>query len=156
MKPTSRPLALGAGLALLAGSCTFTRHGTLTSASSGAVIPISVAVAAESAKITGTDPATGERIEGTFHLERAERSPGRIGVPGPAPAIGGGAVSPGTGPRPATATPAVLDLTGRLEGDRGTSLRCGLQIKKGLNLEGVGACRTDESDENVVAYRIRF
>jgi len=149
-------LAAGCGLALLAGACTFTRQGSLTSVSSGKTIPIAVAVGAETASIKGTDPATGEHLEGTFRLEPKERTPATIGIPGPPPALGGGGVSPGTGPRPATAAPNVLDMSGRLEGDKGTSLRCGLQVKKGLKLEGVGVCRTDEGEEALVVYRIRF
>ncbi len=156
MRSTSRWLTICGGLALVATACTFTRQGNLTRVPSGPAIPISVAVGADSARVTGTDPATGERLDGTFHLDRGERPPSPIGVPGPAPAIGGGAVSPGTGPRPATGRPAVLDLKGRLEGDKGTSVRCALQIKKGLRLEGVGVCRAADDDEAPVVYRIRF
>ncbi len=147
---------LGCGLALLAGACAFTRSGTLTNAGTGAVIPVSIEVGSESATVRGTNPANGERLEGTFHLEPKERTPEEVSLPGPPPPMGGGAVSPGTGPRPAARAPAVLNMSGRLEGDKGTSLRCGLQVKKGLNLEGVGVCRTAEGEGTLVVYRIRF
>jgi len=151
-----RSLAVGCSFALLAVACVVTRQGTLTKVSSGAVFPVSVVVAADSATVRGTNPENGESLEGTFHLDSEGRAPSPMGVPGPAPPIGGGAVSPGTGPRPVSGRPVVLELTGRLEGDKGTSLRCSLQIKKGLRLEGMGLCRSLEGEEESAVFRIRF
>ena len=144
------------GVALVVSSCSVTRHGTLAKFPSGVTIPISVVVEADSAAIRGTNPESGERLAGTFHLTGKDRTATPGGVMGPAPVIGGGSVSPGTGPRPATAQqPSVVEMSGRLEGDLGTSLRCTLQVKKGLRLEGLGACR-NEGDEERLAFRIRF
>ncbi|HVN76282.1 MAG TPA: hypothetical protein VMT19_08205 [Thermoanaerobaculaceae bacterium] len=144
------------GLACLAAGCAVTRQGTLTGGTPAVTVPVSVAVGAESAAVHGTNPQTGERLEGTFHLTREERTPSPVGIPGPPPSFGGGAVSPGTGPGYAASGPAVIAMSGRLEGDKGTSLRCTLQVKKGLNLQGVGVCRPSEGAEEGIVYRLRF
>ena len=65
-------------------------------------------------------------------------------------------MSPGVGPRPATGRQAILEMAGRLEGDKGTSLRCALEVRKGLRLRGEGVCRTLEGQEEITLYRIRF
>ena len=153
---SARSLLVVCGVALVVSSCSVTRHGTLSKFPSGVTIPISVVVGADSATVRGTNPESGERLAGTFHLTGKERAATPGGVMGPAPVIGGGSVSPGTGPRPATAQqPSVVEMSGRLEGDLGTNLRCTLQVKKGLRLEGLGACR-NEGEEERLAFRIRF
>ena len=150
-----RTLALGCGFVVLLAACAFTRHGTLTRTESKVVIPISVVIEEESATIRGTNPENGESLEGHFHIDSGERSRSPIGLPGPPPPVGG-AVSPGVGPRPATGRPKILEMVGRLEGDKGTSLRCALEIKKGLRLEGAGVCRAVEGQEETTLYRISF
>ena len=150
-----RTVAAGCGFVVLLAACAFTRHGTLTRTSSGAVIPISVVVREDSATLRGTNPENGESLEGLFHIDNTERPRAPIGLSGPAPAVGG-AVSPGVGPRPVTGQAAILEMAGHLEGDKGTSLRCALEIKKGLLLEGSGVCRTLEGQEEITLYRIRF
>lgn len=153
----SRWLLAICGAALAASGCSVTRHGTLAKFPSGVIIPISVVVEEDAATVRGTNPETGERLAGTFHLTGKERTSPPGGVMAPAPAMGGGAMSPGTGPRPATSQqPSVLDMAGRLEGDLGTSLRCTLQVKKGLRLEGLGGCRMLEGEDGSLAFRIRF
>ena len=145
------------GVVVAVSGCSVTRHGTLAKFPSGVVVPITVVVEVDGATVRGTNPETGERLAGTLHVTGKERTSAPGGVMGPAAAVGGGAVSPGTGPRPATAQqPTVLDMAGRLEGDLGTSLRCTLQVKKGLRLEGLGACRVDEDEKGPLAFRIRF
>ncbi len=152
----TRSSLVGCGLFLLTLACTVTRSGTLSRFPSGVSIPLSVVVDTESATVLGTNPESGEHLSGTFHLshEAPARVPG--GVLAPAPPVGGGAVSPGTGPRPAAAQPSVVEMTGRLEGDKGTSLRCTLQVKRGLRVEGFGACRDAEGEDAPLAFRIRF
>ncbi len=150
-----RTPAVGCGFVVLLVACAFTRHGTLTKTPSEMVIPISVVVREDSATIRGTNPENGESLEGLFHIDREERPRAPIGLPGPPPPVGG-AVSPGVGPRPATGRQAILEMAGRLEGDKGTSLRCALEVRKGLRLRGEGVCRTLEGQEEITLYRIRF
>jgi len=151
-----RVFAAGCALTVLLAACAVTRQGTLTRISSRVAIPISVVITADSATIRGTNPENGESLEGILHLDREERARAPIGMPEPVAPVGGGSVSPGVGPRPATGRPAILEMTGRLEGDKGTSLRCALEVKKSLKLQGVGVCRTLEGQEEPTLYRIRF
>lgn len=150
-----RTLAIGCGFVVLLAACALTRHGTLTRTESGAVIPVSIVVKEDSVTIHGTNPADGESLEGRLHPDREERLRPSIGLPGPGPPVGG-AVSPGVGPRPTTGGPAFLEMAGRLEGDKGTSVRCVLRIEKRLRLRGEGVCRTLEGQEETTVYRIRF
>ncbi|MBZ5589382.1 MAG: hypothetical protein LAO05_12550 [Acidobacteriia bacterium] len=151
-----RSLAAGCALTALLAGCAVTRQGKLTTIASGVTIPITVEVKADSATIHGTNPESGEHLEGIFRLDRGERVRGSMGMPGPVGPGGGGSVSPGVGPYPATGRPAILEMTGHLEGDKGTSLRCALEVEKRLRLRGAGVCRTLEGQEESTVYRIRF
>ena len=151
-----RSLVMGCALGLLLGACAVTREGTLTRLPSGATVPVSVSIREDVATVTGTDPATGERLEGIFHTSAGERTTGPRGVLGPSPALGGGAVSPGVPPPPATDRRSTIDMVGRLEGDKGTSARCVLQIERGLRVKGSGVCRGEEGDDQSPTFRLRF
>ena len=150
-----RTLAVGSSLVVLLAACAFTRHGTLTGTESGVVIPMSIVIKEDSATMRGTNPENGESLEGLFHIDSDERPRAPIGLPGPPPPVGG-AVCPGVGPRPATGRPEILEMAGRLEGDKGTSLRCALEVKKGLKLKGEGVCRALEGQDEITLYRISF
>jgi hypothetical protein len=151
-----RSSLLSCGLALLTVACSVTRHGTLSRFPSGVTVPIAVVVDAASATVSGTNPDDGERLAGTFHATHEYRAPLPGGVMTPQPPMGGGAVSPGTGPYMAPAQASLIEMTGVLEGDKGTSLRCSLQIKKGLRLHGSGVCRIAGGEDKDIAFRIRF
>jgi hypothetical protein len=146
-------LAVCGSLGLL-GGCVVTRQGTLTRLPDGAAVPVTVQVEADSAIVSGTDPATGERLEGHFRVDRSERTERGVLAP-PAP-VGGGTMSPGQPPSPASGRPATLRLSGRLDGDKGTSLTCVFEVEKRLRLRGSGLCRTLGAEEPSGTYRLRF
>jgi hypothetical protein len=52
--------------------------------------------------------------------------------------------------------PAVLDLVGNLWGDRGTRLRCSLQVEKRALIRGQGICRDPDADDDAPFYRLTF
>jgi hypothetical protein len=133
-----------------------TREGTLTKIPSGPTVPISVSIQEESATVVGTDPETGERFEGIFRVNREQGGSGSGGMVNPWPATGGGAVSPGVGPPLPTGRRATLDMVGLLEGDKGTNLKCVLQIEKRLKIRGSGTCRPVEGDDLSRTYRLSF
>ena len=144
----------GCGFVVVLTACAVTREGTLTRLSSGDLIPVTVRVEEESVTIVGTNPATGEKLEGTLHVQRGDR--GGKGMLGPRPPGGRPEMSPGMLPPPATGQRATLEMTGMLEGDKGTSLKCALQVEKRLRLRGTGICRPVEGDELNPTYRLRF
>jgi hypothetical protein len=104
----------------------------------------------------GTDPETGERFEGIFRVNREQRGSGPAGMVDPRPAMGGGTVSPGVAPPLPTGRRATIEMVGRLEGDKGTTLKCVLQIEKRLRIRGSGTCRPVEGDDLNPTYRLHF
>jgi hypothetical protein len=147
------PFAACVGLGILS-ACVVARQGTLTRVTGGAPVPVTVRVEADSATVRGTDPATGERLEGSFHVDREQR--GARGVLAPPAPVGGGSVSPGQPPSPVSVPRATLRMSGRLDGDKGTSLTCVLEVERRLRLRGSGLCRPIGGDEPAVTYRLRF
>jgi hypothetical protein len=144
------------GCFIVLSGCAVTREGTLTRIPSGPTIPVSVSVQEESATVVGTDPGTGERLEGTFHVNREQRGSGPGGNVEPWPPMGGGAISPGVAPPLPTGRRATIQMVGRLEGDKGTNLKCVLEIEKRVKIRGSGTCRPVESDDLNPTYRLRF
>jgi hypothetical protein len=141
------------GYLVLLCACTFTRKGTLTKLPTGPEIKVTVAVAETSATVKGTDAETGEEFEGVLHAE--EVKPDR-GMAAPAPPLGGGSVTPGVAPPPMTGARETIQMSGRLEGSKGTSLKCVVQVERTLTLKGSGTCRIADSDDLNPAYRLRF
>lgn len=141
--------ALAASVIPLAlGGCVVTRAGTLTAVPAGFEIPVTVAVKEESATVHGLDPRTGEELAGVLRVEHAKRPAGGLA---PAPGIG-----PHLGFAPVTAGPVVMVFVGPLEGNRGTSLECTLEVERRLRLRGRGVCRLAEGDDRTPAYRLSF
>jgi len=135
-------------LPLLLGACVVTRAGTLTRVPGGPEIPVTVAVKEESATVRGTNPQTGEALTGVLRVEHAERPPGGLA---PVPGIG-----PQIGLAPVTGGPVVMVFVGRLEGDRGTNLKCRLEVERRLRLRGRGVCRLADSEDQFPLYRLSF
>ncbi len=136
-------------LPLLLGGCVVTRAGTLTTIRGGTEIPVTVAVKEESATVRGTNPTTGEALTGVLRVEHAERPPGGLApVPGNGPYLGGVA--------PLSGGPVVMVFVGRLEGDRGTSLKCRLEVERRMRLRGQGECRLADSEDRFPVYRLSF
>lgn len=135
-------------LPLLLGGCVVTRAGTLTKIPGGPEIPVTVAVNEDSATVRGVDPQTGEALAGVLRVEHAPRPAGGLApVPGTVPRIN---IAPTPG------GPVVMVFVGRLEGDRGTSLKCRLEVERRLRLRGHGDCRLSGSDERFPVYRLSF
>ena len=141
--------ALAASVIPLAlGGCVVTREGTLTPVSAGVAIPVTVAVKEESATVHGIDPRTGEELAGVLRVEHAKRPPGGLA---PAPGIGSH-----LGFAPMAGGPVVMVFVGPLDGNRGTSLKCTLEVERRLRLRGRGVCRLAEGDDETPAYRLSF
>jgi hypothetical protein len=141
------------GCALLVAGCATTRHGTLRKLPSGSEIPVTVTVSETEATVKGTDPQSGEQFDGTLHVVKGE---GDRGMLGPAPPVGGGAVTPGVAPPPVRTTKGTIHMTGRLEGSKGTSLRCTVDIERTLTMKGGGACVLADSGDPNPAYTLHF
>ncbi|HQT93868.1 MAG: hypothetical protein B7Z68_02275 [Acidobacteria bacterium 21-70-11] len=125
-----------------------TRAGTLTGIPDGPAIPVTVAVKEESATVRGTNPKTGEALAGVLRVEHAERPPGGLAR---APDAG-----PDIGVAPVPGGPVVMVFVGRLDGDRGTSLKCKLEVERRLRLRGRGVCRLADSEAKFPIYRLSF
>ena len=145
-------LVLCGGLVLLA-ACAITRKGTLTKLSAGPEIPVTVSVTETEATLTGTDPQSGEEFEGTFNVVETK---GDHGMLGPSSPMGGGSMTPGLPPETRTGTKETIQMTGRLEGSKGTSLKCVVQVERTLTLKGSGICWVVDSDDPNPAYRLHF
>lgn len=145
----------GCGCLVVLSACTVTRQGTLMRLPRGPTVPVTVSIQEESATVRGTNPETGEKLEGTLRLEKQNRR-GDRGMLGPAPVIGGEKASPGMPPPPVTGRKATLDMAGLLEGDKGTNLKCVVQIEKRIRIRGSGTCRPVEGDDLNPTYRLRF
>lgn len=153
---TNRAVFAGFCVAVAGLACTVTRHGTLERLPAGPVIPVSISVQEEAATVVGTDPQTGERLEGVFHVSHEERPAERRGMVAPVPPMGGGAGSPGVAPPSPSDRRSTIEMVGHLEGSKGTSAKCTLQIFRGLRVRGSGDCRADEGDDQHPTFRIRF
>jgi hypothetical protein len=143
-----RLVVAGCAFPLVLGGCVVTRAGTLTKLPDGPKIPVTVAVKEESATVRGTNPKTGEALTGVLRVEHAEHPPGGL-----APAPGGG---PYIGLAPVPGGPVVMVFVGRLEGDRGTNLKCRLEVERRLRLRGRGVCRLADSEDQFPLYRLSF
>lgn len=143
-----RLVVAGGALPLLLGGCVVTRAGTLTGIPGGPAIAVTVAVREESATVRGVNPQTGEALTGVLQVEHAERPPGGLA---PAPGVG-----PHVGLAPSPAGPVVMVFVGRLEGDRGTGLKCTLEVERRLRLRGRGVCRLADSEDQFPIYRLSF
>jgi hypothetical protein len=148
-----RRSVVACGCLVLLAACTFTRKGTLTKLPTGPEIAVTVAVTETSATVKGTDAETGEEFEGVLHAEEAK--PDR-GMAAPAPPLGGSPVTPGVAPPPMTGARETIQMSGRLEGSQGTSLKCVVQVERTLTLKGSGTCRIADTDDLNPAYRLRF
>jgi|SRR5664280_761448 len=143
-----RLVVAGCALPLVLSGCVVTRAGTLTKIPDGPAVPVTVAVREESATVRGLNPLTGEALTGVLQVEHAERPSGGLA---PAPGIG-----PHIGLAPAAGGPVVMVFVGRLEGDRGTSLKCTLEVERRLRLRGRGVCRLADSEDSSPVYRLSF
>jgi hypothetical protein len=143
-----RLLVAGCGIPLVLGGCVVTRAGTLTRMPDGPSTPVTVAVKEDSAAVSGVDPRTGETLAGILPVERGKRPPGGLArAPGSAPDIGFA---------PPPGGPVVMVFVGRLEGNRGTSLKCRLEVERGLRLRGRGECRPADGEAVSPVYRLTF
>jgi hypothetical protein len=145
-------LVLCGGLVLLA-ACAVTRQGTLTKLPPGPEIPVTVSVTETEATLTGTDPQSGEQFEGTFNVVETKGDRGMLGPDSP---MGGGSMTPGLPPVPRTGTKDTIQMAGRLDGSKGTSLKCVVQVERTLTLKGSGICWVVDSDDPNPAYRLTF
>jgi|YNPBryunderm2012_1023409.scaffolds.fasta_scaffold16696_1 hypothetical protein len=141
------------GAALLAG-CTLTREGTLEELPSAVSLPVTVALAADSAWVRALDPRTGEVLQGRLTLDPS--GPHSRPTLHPEPALpsgsaGLGAAGAGVPLRGGTA----MHLIGRLEGNQGTVLRCTAQVEQGLRLRGAGVCH-ELREGTTRSFRLRF
>ena len=146
--------ALLGAVAALALGCTVAREGTLEPLPSGAVIPVTVSVEGDAVAVHGTNPATGERLEGRL----AKVVPGRSGS-GPMSPSSGGPITPMPGGMAATGTggnQATIDVAGNLEGDQGTTLRCVAQVERRLQLRGGGTCTVVGEAAATTSFRLKF
>ena len=153
-----RRLAVLAGLAVAAGSvaCAVTRQGTLSVPGEERSIPLTVSLSGSAADITAFDPVTGERFSGTLREEPTTSRPAGTAMMGPP--VGGGPSPIGAeGAAAASLRDTMINLSGSLRGDRGTELRCMLQIEKRMLIKGAGICRpADAPDDEGRIYRLVF
>jgi hypothetical protein len=152
MRGLAGMLACGLGLTLLA--CTVSRQGTLETIPSGTVIPVAVSVEGDEVVVHGQSPATGETFDGRL-LKVAGRGEGA----GPWYPSAGGAMTPmpsGIGATSSGGGEQTIDVSGILEGDAGTRLRCSVQVARRLRLSGDGICRVDPPADNAATYRLKF
>jgi hypothetical protein len=142
--------------ALLLVGCAVTRSGSLSVPGEERSIPLTVSLAGSAAEITGFDPVTGERFEGTLSEDTAIRRPFDGGALGPP--IGGGPAPIGSeGITSGSVRDTTINLTGSLRGDRGTELLCALQVEKRTLIRGAGTCRPmDGLGKEGKLYRLSF
>ncbi len=150
---TCRWSVVAGGCLVLLAACAITRNGTLTKLPTGPQIPVTVAVTETEATVKGTDTQSGERFEGTFH---AVEPKGDREMLGPSSPMGGESMTPGQAPMPRTGTRETIQMTGRLEGDKGTSLKCAIQIERTLTMKGSGTCLLADTGDLNPAYHLRF
>ena len=146
-----RRLVALAGVLMLAG-CAVTRTGSLVRVPSGRTLAVEVTVRSDSARVTGVDPVTGERLAGTLVEDLENRRAGEASPAMPAPGTGG-PIPPGEAP--VRMGPGILNLRGDLQGDHGTKLRCVLQVERRLRIRGRGLCHVVGS-ESGITYKLSF
>lgn len=147
-----------AGLAVAAGSvaCAVTRQGTLSVPGEERSIPLTVSLSGSAADVTAFDPVTGERFSGTLREEPTTQRPAATAMTGP-PVGGGPAPIGAEGAAGASLRETAINLTGSLRGDRGTELRCVLQVERRMLIKGAGTCRpADALDDEGRIYRLVF
>jgi hypothetical protein len=145
--------SVACGCSVLLGACAITRQGTLSKLPAGPQIPMTVNVTDTDATLKGTDPQSGEEFEGTFHVVEMQ---GESGKPTPNLPVGGGSMTPGLPPAPRSGGKATIRMVGRLEGSKGTSLKCAIEIERTLTLKGSGMCLIADTNDTNPAYTIRF
>lgn len=151
----TRPVRLSLLLTpLLLAACTVTRQGTLEELNGTVTLPVTASVASDSAWLRAVDPRTGEVLQGRLSLDPG----GRHDRPGPHPqpalpsGSGGlGAAGAGVPLRGGT----VMNLTGLLHGDRGTTLTCAVQVEQRIRLRGAGLCHATREGASE-SFRLRF
>lgn len=135
-------------------ACTVTRQGTLEELSSAVTLPVALTVESDSAWVRAVDPRTGEVLQGRLTLDPSGRH-NRPGLhpepPLPSGSAGLGAAGAGMPLRGGT----VMNLTGLLEGDQGTMLRCTVQVEQRVRLRGSGLCH-DTRERVQRSFRLRF
>jgi hypothetical protein len=146
----ARTWSLAAVLALWLGvllGCTVSRPGTLQKMPGGPIVELTVTVAANAASVQGIDARTGERLEGSF---REERTPDTSAAPrvDVVPADGSPALQ--------SARDTTLKLVGTLDGDRGTHLRCSLEVQRRVLIRGEGWCRPVDRSDEASFYHLKF
>ncbi len=135
---------------LVLGGCALTRHGVLRSLDGPGAMDVTVTVESDSARIHGTDPATGETFDGRLAREEGTEDVARTGVPAGGPPAGAEPV-PGAAVRSTT-----LNLSGVLVGDLGTRLRCSIQVERRVLIRGSGLCRNEGEGAAPRRYRLTF
>ena len=150
---TGRWWTVACGCSALLAACAITRQGTLNRLPTGPRIPITVEVSDTEATVQGTDRQSGEEFEGTLRVVETKGQPG-----GPTPnlPVGGGSMTPGLPPAPRSGGKATIRMVGRLEGSKGTSLKCAIEIERTLTLKGSGVCLIADTNDPNPAYTIRF
>lgn len=134
--------------------CTVTRQGTLEELSGAITLPVAVSVESDSAWLRAVDPRTGEVLQGRLSLDPSGRHirPGLHPEPPlPSGSAGMGAAGAGVPLRGGT----VMNLTGQLQGDQGTTLRCTVQVEQRIRLRGAGLCH-DTREGIPSSFRLRF
>lgn len=135
--------------------CTVTRQGTLQLLPGGASIPVTVTVEGDSLSLVGEHPETGERLAGRLRKVAGDEPTSEPWYPS---SPTGGAPRPGgiSGVGGEAGTEKTLNLSGTIEGDRGTRLRCLVAVERRLYLRGGGTCRLEAADDNAPSYRLKF
>jgi hypothetical protein len=149
-----RTLRFLAVLAAVAGAaCTVSREGTLALVPDGPTIHLKVSVTNDQVTLDGVDPVRGERLNGTLTRvggERGSQEPWDAGSSKAPPSPGaGGVVSSGE-------TELKMNVSGLLEGDRGTRMRCVAEVERRLYLRGGGTCVAADGAEGAPSYRLKF
>jgi hypothetical protein len=145
-------LAVAVGLS----GCAVTRQGKLSVPGEDRSIPATVSLGGSSADITAFDPVTGERFSGSLREEPTTQRAAGTAMMGP-PVGGGPAPIGAEGAASALLRETMINLTGALRGDRGTELRCVLQIEKRALIKGAGTCRpADALDDEGRIYQLSF
>ncbi len=135
---------------LVVAGCALTRHGVLRSLDGPDAFDVTVTVETDTVSVHGTDPTTGETFDGRFVREEGTEDRSRMGVTGGVPPTGAEPVS-GTAVQSPT-----MNLSGFLEGDGGTRLRCSIQVERRVLIRGSGLCRTELEGGSSRRYRLTF
>lgn len=134
---TSRAVGLVVGFAFVLSGCGTFIDGKLYAIEQGTVWPLEVQISRGHGEIRASDPATGERFQGTYSGVRG----GAVGV-----GFAGGTTAFAGASR--TDVPAIATMIG----DRGSVLDCEMLIQAGLRPHGFGTCK----DKQGRVYRLQF